>query len=224
MNSRESCWRPGAGRVVGLGWVTNASVPEPEPGLDDPFGGNTNKVPQGDSGDSLDSAKRQRILAGMREEAGSEAYELAYAQGLDWLQSTVVEAGGEEREWLTQLRAGLGALLAFLDAEPGLGRALIVEVQVGGRTVLAERDAALTRAMDFLAQGHEAAASVPGVPTAPPIAPEATASGIHKLLHSRLATGERDGFRELLPELMFVAVLPYFGPEAARAELDGAVP
>jgi hypothetical protein len=176
------------------------------------------------SGNPVNSAKRQRILDGIREEAGSEGYELAYAQGLDWLQSTVVEAGGGEEGWLAQLRAGLAALLAFLDAEPALGRALIVEVQDGGSTVLAERDAALTRAMDFLAAGREAAADLPGVPTAPPIAPEATASGIHKLLHSRLAAGERDGFRELLPELMFVAVLPYFGPEAARAELDGTAP
>ncbi len=160
----------------------------------------------------------------MREEAGSEGYELAYAQGLEWLESTVVAAGSGEQEWLAQLRAGLAALLAFLDAEPVLGRALIVEVQAGGSTVLAERDAALTRAMDFLAAGREAAASTPGVPAPAPIAPEATASGIYKLLHSRLAVGARDGFRELLPELMFVAVLPYFGLAAARAELDGAAP
>jgi AcrR family transcriptional regulator len=150
-----------------------------------------------------------------------ECFELAYAQGLERLESTVVEAARREEEWLGQLRAGLGALLDFLDAEPAVGRALIVEVQAGGGGALAERDAALTRAMDFLARGREAGARVPGAPTAPPIAPEATASGIHKLLHSRLAAGERDGFRKLLPELMFVSVLPYFGPAAARAEKDG---
>jgi AcrR family transcriptional regulator len=153
-----------------------------------------------------------------------ECFELAYAQGLERLESRVVEAARGEDGWLAQLRAGLGSLLAFLDAEPAVGRALIVEVQAGGGPALAERDAALGRAMAFLARGREEAAGVPGAPTAPPIAPEATASGIHKLLHSRLAAGERGGFLELLPELMFVAVLPYFGPGMARAEMDGRAP
>jgi hypothetical protein len=156
--------------------------------------------------------------------AGGEGYVLAYAQGLQWLESTVIDAARGADGWLAQLRAGLGALLGFLDAEPLVGRALIVEVQAGGSAVLAERDAALTRAMDFLAGGREAAAGVPGAPTAPPIAAEATASGIHKLLHSRLAAGERGGFGDLLPELMFVAVLPYFGPAAAQAEMAGQAP
>lgn len=160
----------------------------------------------------------------MLEAVGAEAFDLAWSEGLEWVESTMVEAGSGEEEWLGQLRAGLGALLDFLDAEPAVGRALIVDVQAGDGAALAERDAALTRAMDFLARGREAAAGVPGAPTAPPIAAEATVSGIHKLLHSRLAAGERGGFRELLPELMFVAVLPYFGPGAARAEMDGSAP
>jgi hypothetical protein len=171
----------------------------------------------------LNSAKRQRILDGMLE-VRSERFELAYAEGLDWLESSVLEAGRGEQGWLAQLRAGLGALLAFLDAEPAIGRALIVDGQANGGAELAERCAALARATAFLAAGREAAASVPGTPTAPPIAPEAVASGIHKLLHSRLAGGETGGFGELLGELMFVAVLPYYGPEAARAELGARAP
>jgi len=160
----------------------------------------------------------------MREEAGSEAYAVAYGQGLRWLESTVVEAAREEEEWLAQLRVGLEALLDFIEAEPALGRALFVEVQVAGGSAVAERDGALGRAIEFLAAGREAAAGVPEAPTAPPIAPEATASGIHKLLHSRLAAGERDGFRELLPGLVFVAVLPFFGPGVAQAEMSGLEP
>ena len=37
---------------------------------------------------------------------------------------------------------------------------------------------------------------------------------------SRPATS--DGFRELLPEFMYFAVLPYFGPEVAGAEMKRA--
>ena len=39
----------------------------------------------------------------------------------------------------------------------------------------------------------------------------------------RLATGEQEGgFRELLPEFMYFAVLPYFGAEMAAAEMQAA--
>ncbi len=153
-----------------------------------------------------------------------ECFELAYAQGLERLERTVVGAGRAVPDWRGRLRAGLCALLDFLDAEPTVGRALIVEVHSGGAAAQAERDAALRRAAGFLAEGREAAGALDGAPHAPAIAPEAIASGIHKLLHSRLAAGESSGFAELLPELMFVAVLPYYGADAARAELrEGAL-
>jgi hypothetical protein len=62
---------------------------------------------------------------------------------------------------------------------------------------------------------------VDGAAMAPPIAPETVAGGIHSVLHSRLAA-RRDGeFLELLPEFMFIAVLPYFGREEAGGELRG---
>jgi hypothetical protein len=56
----------------------------------------------------------------------------------------------------------------------------------------------------------------------PPIAPEGVAAGIHAVIHSRLATGADDGFRALLPEFMYFAVLPYFGAEAASTEMQAA--
>jgi hypothetical protein len=39
------------------------------------------------------------------------------------------------------------------------------------------------------------------------------------VIHSRLAAGTSGGFRELLPEFMYFAVLPYYGAEVARAEM-----
>ena len=47
-------------------------------------------------------------------------------------------------------------------------------------------------------------------------------AGIHAIVHSRLSTGATDGFRGLLPEFMYFAVLPYFGVEAASAEMQAA--
>ncbi len=54
---------------------------------------------------------------------------------------------------------------------------------------------------------------------APAISAEAVVAGILAVLHSRLAGGESQRFLRLLPELMYLAVLPYFGADAAAAEM-----
>jgi hypothetical protein len=73
------------------------------------------------------------------------------------------------------------------------------------------------RAIDFIAAG-----AAEGSAPAPPMAPEGVVAGIHAMIHARLATGVSDGFRELLPEFVYFAVLPYFGSEAASAEMEAA--
>ena len=197
----------------------------------------------------MTSPKRQTILDGMLEAVGAEGYEptsvrtvldrtgvyrqafydnfadkddcylQAYEAGLQRLELLVREAAAEQDGWSGELRAGLGALLDFLDAEPDTGRALIVEVHAAGPAALAERAAAMRRISDFLDSARELSGAVE-VP--PPIAGEGIVAGIHAVLHSRLSTGADGGFRPLLPEFMYFAVLPYFGAEAASAEMQAA--
>jgi AcrR family transcriptional regulator len=192
-------------------------------------------------------SKRERILAGMLEAVGEVGYEgtsvrtvldrtdlyrqafydhfsakedcylQAYDAAVARIEAGLRDAAAGEREWRGQLRAGLGALLDFLDAEADVGRALIVEVHPAGGKALARRAAAMRRARDFLERGRAAASRNGFEP--PTIAAEAVVSGIHSIIHSRLAAGENEGFRELLGELMYVAVLPYFGPRSARDEM-----
>jgi hypothetical protein len=77
----------------------------------------------------------------------------------------------------------------------------------------------MARVNSFLDQAREVA----GESEAPPaIAGEGIAAGIHAVIHSKLATGSSDGFRQLLPEFMYFAVLPYFGAEVAGAEMQSA--
>lgn len=143
----------------------------------------------------------------------------AYDRGVERVEALLIAAAAGEGSWTGELRAGLGALLDFLDAEPDVGRALVVEVHAAGPEALARRTAAMARINTFL----ERARDVPGETESPPaIAGEGVAAGIHAVIHSRLATGSNDGFRQLLPEFMYFAVLPYFGAEAARAEMQAA--
>jgi AcrR family transcriptional regulator len=195
------------------------------------------------------SSKRQAILDGMLEAVGAEGYEntsvrtvldrtgvyrqafydnfadkdecylQAYDVGVQRVEALALAAAAEESGWTGQLRAGLGALLDFLDAEPDIGRALLVEVHAAGPEALAKRSAAMAHINLFLDQAREVA----GQSESPPaIAGEGIAAGIHAVIHSRLATGSSDGFRQLLPEFMYFAVLPYFGAELASAEMQAA--
>lgn len=197
----------------------------------------------------VDSPKRETIMEGMLEAVGSEGYEATsvrtildrtglYRQafydefadkdacyqaavelGLARIEALLAKAAAGEASWRGRLRAGLGALLDHLDAEPDRGRGLIVECHTAGGEALARRAEAMKRAADFIDLArHEA-----GESEAPPqIAPEGIVAGIHAVVHSRLSTGAPAGFRGLLPEFMYFAVLPYFGTEAASEEMRAA--
>jgi AcrR family transcriptional regulator len=148
-----------------------------------------------------------------------DCYLQAYDAGVERVEALMVAAAAGEPAWTGKLRAGLAALLDFLDAEPDVGRALVVEVHAAGPRALAKRTAVMGRVNSFLDQAREAAehSELP-----PPIAGEGIAAGIQAVIHSRLAAGSNDGFRQLLPEFMYFAVLPYFGAAVASAEMQAA--
>ena len=105
-------------------------------------------------------------------------------------------------------RPALRALLRLPRRGAGLGRALIVEVHAGraGGASRSEprRWSGLPSFIDRARGG--------GRRRAPPaIAAEAVVAGIHRGPPLPLASRRDDGFRQLLPELMYFAVLPYFG-------------
>jgi AcrR family transcriptional regulator len=143
----------------------------------------------------------------------------AFDFGVARLEAVARAAGAAEKSWQSQLRAGLGALLTLLDAEPNLGRALIVEVHAAGPEALKRRSQAMKRVTDFIDSARQAS---DGAGSPPPIAAEGIVAGMHAVVHARLAAGEESGFRELLPEFMYFAVLPYFGVEMAGDEMQAA--
>jgi AcrR family transcriptional regulator len=194
----------------------------------------------------VSSPKRQQILQGMLEAVGRDGYDStsvrtvldhtgAYRQafydnfadkddcylaafdlGVARLEALLVAAAASKESWLEQLRAGLGALLDFLDTEPDVGRALIVEVHAAGEEGMRRRTDAMRRIAEFVDRGRDEA----GAETPPPIAAEGIVAGIHAVIHARLSTKEDDGYRDLLPDFMYFAAMPYFGAEVADAEMQ----
>jgi len=187
-----------------------------------------------------------RILQGMLEAVGKRGYERAtvedavaaaglyrqafydsfadkedcYLQAIDagcaWVELTMREAALGEATWRGQLREALKGLLRFLDDQPEMGRALLVEVHAAGPEAVSKRTAAMERAATLIDRARQESDD-----GAPAISAEAVVAGINAVLHSRLAANQKSGYGRLLPELMYLAVLPYFGPDAAAGEMQG---
>lgn len=196
----------------------------------------------------VSSPKRQRILEGMLEVVGSNGYDAAsvrmvldstglyrqafydefadkdacYLEALSFgaakLEAIAAGAAADEDSWRARLRAGLSAVLGTLEADRDTGRALIVEVHAAGPEALAVRTEAMRRLTDFI----DSARGEAGGEAPPAIAAEGIVAGMHAVIHAKLAAGEDSGFRDLLPDFMYFATLPYFGSDVADAEMRAA--
>lgn len=190
------------------------------------------------------TGERERILKGMLRAVGTKGYERAtvedaiaearlprqvfynsfedkedcYLQAIDagcaWVELAMREESARCETWRGQLRGALTGLLRFLDAQPEVGRALLVEVHAAGARAAGKRREAMERAAAMMDLARNESLS-----TAPAISAEAVVAGILAVLHTRLAARQTKGFKGLLPELMYLAVLPFFGAEAAAAEM-----
>jgi AcrR family transcriptional regulator len=143
--------------------------------------------------------------------------------------SVVLPAYEAGRDWRERIRGGLGALLSFLEDEPGLGRLCVVEALGAGEHALERRAqcmAALIRAID---QGRE---EVPSGRVPPPMTAEGVVGAVFSIVHTRILVGGAPGGRggaaapltALLAPLMAAIVLPYLGQAAAQKELQRPTP
>lgn len=191
------------------------------------------------------TGKRERILQGMLKAVGSQGYERTtvqdaiaeagvyrqafydcftdkedcYLQALDagsaWVELAMRDAADGETTWRGQLRGALTGLLRFLDEQPAMGRALLVEVHAAGPRAITKRTEAMARAAAMVDLARKESDDT----RAPAISAEAVVAGILAVLHSRLASDQTRDYLRLLPELIYLSVLPFFGTEAATAAM-----
>jgi AcrR family transcriptional regulator len=180
----------------------------------------------GTSGYDAASVRTVLVRTGLYRQAFYDNFadkEACYLEAFDFgvarLEALAIAAAGSAESWQQRLRAGLSALLGAFDADPALARALIVEVHAAGPEALQSRSGVMKRAADFIDSAREASGSAEAPP---PIAAEGIVAGMHAVVHAKLAAGEESGFRELLPDFMYFAVLPYFGSDVADAEMKKA--
>lgn len=194
------------------------------------------------------TGKRELILQGMLKAVGSRGYERTtvadaiaeagvyrqafydsfndkedcYLQALDagsaWVELAMRDAAAGATTWRGQLHGALTGLLRFLDEQPAMGRALLVEVHAAGPDAVARRTEAMARAAAMVDLAREEG----GDDRAPAISAEAVVAGILAVLHSRLASNQTGDYLRLLPELMYLSVLPFFGTAAATAAMHSS--
>jgi len=148
--------------------------------------------------------------------SGSGAGELAAFERALALAGERASAAFEAEEgWLERVRAGLLALLEFLDEEPALAALLVVHSAQAGPEVLARRSEVLDRIAVVLDDGRAPARDYP-----PPLTAQAVVSGVLGVLHGRLVKPKPGPLVKLTPPLMSFIVLPFLGVRAARGELS----
>jgi AcrR family transcriptional regulator len=118
--------------------------------------------------------------------------------------------------WRDRMRATAYALLRFLRADERVARLAAVEAQHGGEGALRLFVQTFNRLVDLLDEGSVEAGG-------PDSLSRATALGIGGVVFARVqeavAEGELGLGEEEIPELMYAAVFPYLGAEAADEEL-----
>jgi AcrR family transcriptional regulator len=149
-----------------------------------------------------------------------------FDQAVEQISTLVSEAYLREDGWRDGLRAGVLAMLRFMDDEPGLARICVVEALGAGPRVLKRRTQVLAQLRDVVDQGRSSVGA--RVAHATEESPDVTAEGVigavFAVLHSRLLARSREPFTALLGPLMSMIVLPYLGARAASSELTRKPP
>ncbi len=145
----------------------------------------------------------------------------AFDLGVERVSPLLVEAFASESRWLDRIKAALAALLRFIEAEPALGRVLVM-APGGAERAMRRR----IEAMDALA-----AALDPGLPSraagwqAPdPAIAEAGLGAAVAILQRGLLSEPPTAPIDLFGPIVSVIVLPYRGPAIARHELVRPAP
>jgi AcrR family transcriptional regulator len=155
----------------------------------------------------------------------------AFEEALSYASERVIGAYQAEKTWRERVRAGLIALLSFLDQEPVMGRVLIIE-RLSGPRALQSRGEALAQ----IAGAVDGGSAEANGQTDSSLTAEGVIGGVLAVIQARLAEpehsqrahikGARDGepLIGLTNQLMSMIVLPYLGPGAARRELERPLP
>jgi AcrR family transcriptional regulator len=137
------------------------------------------------------------------------AFDLAAADLFD----RVATSSSSDEDFAARVRAGLGAFLDFVAAEPALAHICIVDVLTAGPEAMDRFEQALQRFAPLLREGRELR---PTGAALPETIEETVLGGLVWIVYRRLAAGSPEEVQDFLPELLEFALTPYLGPAEAH--------
>lgn len=126
------------------------------------------------------------------------------------------EAFEKEEKWPDSLRAAAYAQARWIKQKPREARFGAVEMLWAGELAQARREAGFQSLADLVDAGREQAEDPDAIPA---LTAEGVIGSIGELITKSLQSGNFDPLG-LVRELMYVAVRPYLGEEAAARELE----
>jgi AcrR family transcriptional regulator len=150
----------------------------------------------------------------------------AFNEAIARVETVAVDAYQAQSSWREGMRAGLTAILGFMQVEPGLARLCVVEALGAGPRVLARRGEVLKQLEHVVEGGRKTSGTRSSRSTREPadITAEGVVGAVFAVLHTRLLTGGRKPLTELVGPLMSMIVLPYLGARVASNELSRPAP
>jgi AcrR family transcriptional regulator len=143
-----------------------------------------------------------------------ECFVAAYDTVMEQLRDCVSEGFEGAEDWPHSVKDGIGAMLAFLAANPHLARLCMVEALVAGPVVVERYDAAIQSFVPYFEGGREG--RPPEVlERLSPTTEEALVGGMVSLISRRIIAGKAEQLEELLPDLVEFTLTPYLGSEEA---------
>jgi AcrR family transcriptional regulator len=143
-----------------------------------------------------------------------ECFVAAYDTVMTELRERVGQAFEEEADWPHAVKAGIGAMLGFLAAEPNLARLCMVEALVAGPVVVERYDSAIQSFVPYFQSGREGR-SPEVLSRLSPTTEEALVGGMMSLISRRIIAGKTAELESLLPDLVEFTLTPYLGSEEA---------
>ncbi len=150
-----------------------------------------------------------------RFEDKEQCFIAAYERELARLLTLTLEAFETQDEWADRVRAALSALLHALAREPTVARLCFIEVMAAGPGAIAARNEAMRGFTIVFDIGR-----LQDDRSRPPALALNMVGGMSEIVHREVAAGKAEDLPEILPDLMYTAVLPILGPEAAERELE----
>jgi hypothetical protein len=146
-----------------------------------------------------------------------EAFAARIRGGTEELMGRVVQAYAAGSSWRPGLRAVAYEMRRFLREDPLRAREMVLQAPLADEAARAAREqgiAGLTELIDL------ARSELPDPAAVPRSVAEITAGAIYNRMHLGVEAGVQTLTTEMVQELMYSAVLPYFGVEAALEEFE----